>query len=346
MTPHREFAIALCEQQPQGAGGQLALCRDGERLLPAFCRELPPAATAPEWIEILPHRGEITGIDGRRFVNDNPEALVDRFNAQPRKPMIDWEHCSEKSWSDVPAPAAGWTTAMEVRENGSVWLKVDWTPRGSQSVKDLEYRYISPAFFHDKEGNVLVISSAALTNRPNLRMTALNNAATNGAKPMDPEILKALGLPPDASPAAVAVALNALKAKAETAPKLDDFVPRADYDLACNRAKQLEQEAKDRAAKAHADAVDLAINEATKAGKITPATADFYRSTCATTEGLASFRKFVEAAPTVAAHDRGSFDRPAPGAGDSKALNADEQQVIAQMGLSRDEFLAARNEAN
>lgn len=336
--PRNRFSIACHERV-----GALALARVGDMLMPAICRELPPSAEAPDWIEILPSRGEVVGLDGRRFNNANPELLVERFNAQTRKPMVDWEHFSEKSWSDVHAPAAGWGTDLEVRDGGSVWMRVDWTPGGAASVKNRDYRYVSPAFFHDKEGVVLAISSVGLTNRPNLTMTALNAAETHGVELMDPEILKALGLPPDATPAAVAVAINKMKAAQTAAPNLEYFVPRADYDLAVNQVKTLEEQARATALQTHGAAVDAAINAATQAGKITPATVEFYRSTCATAEGLETFRKFVDAAPVVATNGAGFPEVPAGG---SVALSQDELAVCKQLGLTKEEYLAERNASN
>ena len=80
---------------------------------------------------------------------------------------IDYEHQLERSVKNgQPAPAAGWITGLEARENG-VWGKVEWTAKGKAHVEAREYRYVSPTFYHDRNtGAVLAIESVALPNIP------------------------------------------------------------------------------------------------------------------------------------------------------------------------------------
>ena len=47
-------------------------------------------------------------------------------------------------------PAAGWITAMEMRD-GVIWAKVDWTGRAAVMIAAREYRFISPEFLVDKQ---------------------------------------------------------------------------------------------------------------------------------------------------------------------------------------------------
>lgn len=322
----------------------------GEALLTtSICRELPPAATAPDWVELLPSGIDVVGSDGRRFVNDDPSRIVSAFNTATRKPMIDWEHASEKQWSGMPAPAAAWMTAFEAREGGAIWAKVDWTPRGAEAVKGREYRYLSPAIMHDREGRIFAIASAGLTNNPNLRLTALNSKESESEYRMDPELLKLLGLPTTATAAQATAAVKALNeakahadaelAKATNAaqPSLALFVPRPDYEAALNRANAAEAELEDGKKATLQKEVEAEIDAALKARKITPSQRGFYVGYCQREGGLKEFRELVAASPMHAA-DSGLEGRdPAKGAAGT-ALNEMQLEVCRRMGLDPAEY--------
>ena len=94
------------------------------------------------------------------------------------------------------------------------------------------------------------------------------------------KILEALGLAADATEEQAAEAVAALKserdearaAAAASAPSLDEFVPRADYDAAVARAAAAEEKAGTQAdASRDAEIRDL-LDRAQAAGQITPAT--------------------------------------------------------------------------
>lgn len=144
----------------------------------ATCRELIlEDGNAPEWVALIP-AGELKGFDGRTFVNDRPQGVVDAFERHPHDIPLDWEHTSERAVEDQPAgpnpsPAAGWIVELQVRE-GEIWGRVEWTDSGRASVAARDYRYVSPAILHKKDGRVMGIVSAGLTNRPNLDLPALN----------------------------------------------------------------------------------------------------------------------------------------------------------------------------
>jgi phage I-like protein len=131
---------------------------------------------APEWIELLP-AGEFVGRDGRGpFRVSNAEAVIaatDALRMQAGLP-IDYDHATDfAAPSGRRAPAAGWIRAIEVRE-GALWGKVEWTTHGSAAVATHEYRYISPVFEYSQNGEVQRILRAALTNNPNLYLTAIS----------------------------------------------------------------------------------------------------------------------------------------------------------------------------
>ena len=307
----------------------------------AVCRELKADGGLPDWIELLPPGEKIIGADGRGFKNPDPEAVVANSGTRIDVP-IDWEHATESAGMfGGKAPAAGWISQFETREGGSIWGKVDWTPKGAESVKGREYRYVSPAFRH-REGEVIEIVSVGLTNRPNLDLKSLNRKQDKQETAKMDKLLQALGLKAGATEAEAIVALNAVEkardqavAQMSAAPTLKTHVPRADYDVAINRADKAEGELAEQSKAAMAAEVDHDIKAALEAGKITPATEAYHREQCAQDGGIERFREFAKAAPVVAG-DSGLDGRKPPEAG--TALNADERKVAELCGLSIEEY--------
>jgi phage I-like protein len=144
---------------------------------------LPTQADAPEWVHLIP-AGSFAGRDGRGPFTLDADAVIAAFTADAMPLPLDYEHQSSNApQNGQPAPAAGWITALEARDDG-VWGRVEWTERGQGYVQAREYRFISPFFAYvpeadanDKEpkgGRVIRLFNAALTNTPNLHLTALN----------------------------------------------------------------------------------------------------------------------------------------------------------------------------
>ncbi|GAB7078758.1 phage protease [Megalodesulfovibrio paquesii] len=337
----------------------------------SYCFELPGAAPSgaatgqpvpPAEIQLLPAGPAIVGRDGRRFVLPSAQAVVDAFAARGRPAPIDRDHVGEEPLQE--APAAGWITSLRVADDGTVWGAVDWTPRGGRQVADREYRWISPVLLHDRDGVILDIAGAGLTNNPNLPLRALNaRGATSqedpmatqqqqppatapapvpsvpGGSPVSPDIAAitaALGLPATAGPQEVVTAINSIKVSAM--PDLTRYVPRADYDAAAQRAANaeaklagIEQQAKD-------TAIEAAIGEALKAGKIVPATADFYRASCRQDGGLEAFRAFCAVAPAIGTP---SAATGAPPEGAAPTLDAPARAVCAALGIAEADYAKA-----
>lgn len=260
---------------------------------------------APDWIELIPAGETVRGRDGREWKNDHPDGIVEAFLVSGADIPIDIEHATEiKAPEGEPAPAQGWIRQVVKREDGSIWGKVEWTDQGKWAVEGREYRYLSPAFlYNEKTGRILSLESVALTNKPNLRIKALNRQGEN--EKMDKRICEALGLNPDASAESVLSAINAMDKEKTTAlnrvksPDPDQWVPKADYDLALNRAKKAETQVASAARRGHEDAVETALNQALKDGKIAPSSLDYHRENCATAEGLEKFKTFAAGAPDL-----------------------------------------------
>lgn len=169
----------------------------------ALCSELKAGETAPEWIELLPAGPDIKGRDGRAWTISDPTKIANAFNQQAISLVIDYEHATELLGPEgKEAPAAGWIENVDVRTDGSIWGQVEWTEKANNSIVSKEYRYISPAFTHSSNGEVLKLSSAALTNKPNLVLKALNSQEEWA------EVAKALNIENITSPKDILNALN------------------------------------------------------------------------------------------------------------------------------------------
>ncbi|MFF3704992.1 phage protease [Pseudomonas qingdaonensis] len=302
---------------------------------------------APEWIELIPGGPTITGRDGRTWLFDElaQQLVLAAFTSRAIDMVIDWEHASEVSAPQgEPAPAAGWIDRLEIRAN-ALWGHVAWTPRAGEQVAAREYRFVSPVFdYDDAYRRVLRMVSVGLTNKPNLVLTALNHEQPETHKLAIPQALAALlGLDASASDDQVIAAATQLKtaatARNNEQPPLDKFVPRQDYDQAISRASNAEQALETRKAAEHKAVVDSEIDAALKAGKITPATVDYYRATCSEQAGLDRFREFVKAAPVVG--DPSGLGEHKPD-GTSTALNTEEKRVVQLMEMTESDFVQGR----
>lgn len=305
-----------------------------------------PAGEIPEWVELLPAGETVMGRDGRAWRNSNPQSVVDAFTSRNVDLVIDWEHASEhRAPQGQDAPAAGWVKELAVRE-GAVWGRVEWTEKAVAQLQRKEYRYLSPVFlFTRDEHDIVRLTSAGLTNQPNLELTALNQQNHHQTHqedfPVWKDLLKKLGLPEDATEAQAIAALNQVQADLETAknreatPSLDKYVPRADFDQAQTRAANAEQKLETLKKEREDEAIDTAINQALEDGKIAPATVDYHKAQCRTEGGLERFKTFVESAPAITG-DSGLDGRKTPGA--DKALNSETLKIAGMMGNSEEDL--------
>ncbi|MCB1397265.1 MAG: hypothetical protein KDJ98_15155 [Rhodobacteraceae bacterium] len=315
---------------------------------PAFLAALPlalnseGASGAPDWVQLTPAGPHLPGIDGRAWMMADPEAVIAACRAVRAGEIeipVDFEHATQvKGAKGEPAPAVGWIRDLDVR-NGAIWGRVEWTETGREAVASRAYRFLSPTFNFDRlTGAMRRIVSAGLTNVPNFTMPAMNRSQEE--IPMDAEVLKALGLAPDAGPAAAVSAINALKSAEATAvnraetPDPDKWVPKADYELATNRVTALEADVKARAEAEIVAEVDAAV----AAGKVAPSSKDYHLASCRAEGGLERFRTMIAGAPVIAGKTPAKAD---PTAGKA-ALTADELAVCRQMGMSPEDFAAAR----
>ena len=318
-------------------------------LASALCFVLPNDGAVPEWIELIPAPGTdgiVRGQDGRSWLFKNAGAVAANFGS--RLP-IDINHSTElKAPKGEDSPAVGWIEQLEAR-NGALWGRVSWTERGAQALNGREYRFVSPVFTYQRESTEIVrLTSAALVNNPNLPL-ALNSAGHADPSPEPAPmhlkaILAALKLADTATEADAVNAIHALNAQLGTAlnaaqtPDLAKFVPRADHDAALARATNAEAALGAVKTAQHQAAVDAAIDAAIAAGKVTPASREFYVATCAAQDGLDKFKAFVATQPVIV-DPAATAKRGAP-AGDATTLTPEQKALCAQLGVKEETFLA------
>ena len=146
------------------------------------------------------------------------------------------------------------------------------------------------------------------------------------------ELLALLGLPEDATEEQIRAAT-----KKEPAPSLSEVVPRSEYDALRARTERLEASAKAREEEQHKNEVEREIRGALQAGKITPASANFYRKTCATRQGLEDFREFLTSQAEIAP-DTSRALKAESGESTSGGVPPHAMQLCQQMGLNPEIF--------
>jgi phage I-like protein len=256
-------------------------------------------ATAPTSIPLIPAPdlgGTVIGRDGRAFRPDMA-AIINDFAAEGTPCCVDWEHGTESRWMADPQKggrAAGWLTRLYRHETGALYADVEWTPDGAKDVADKAYRFISPAIFADDSGRAFKLSSCALTNRPNLRMPAVHDRQENTNMQ---KIAAALGLPVDASEDKI---VEALHARINGAPDPEKWAPKADFVHAMDRASKAEAALAKAAVDSKTATLNSMIEDAVKAGKFAPASADLHRETyAALPDGVDRLKRLIDATPAT-----------------------------------------------
>lgn len=313
---------------------------------------------APEWIELLP-AGVFNGRDGRGpYRLADPERVITATRGLGMRAgiPIDYDHATDLAApAGRPAPAAGWIADLAARD-GAIWGRVEWTPHGAAAVTSHEYRYISPVFEHERDGEVVRLLRAALTNNPNLYLTAISTSASQAAESGDDDGLAAamkelaselcaiLGMEETATPDEIveAVRARAFGGGSGAAAQREDadparFVPVTHFQETVSELNAM-REARARERSEHA------VAEAMRAGKLVPAQREW-----AIAYGIADFEgfeSFVARQPALALGEqlpsvpRGS-ERGAGEAlaGRNPAMNRAELEVCTILGVAAEDFL-------
>lgn len=287
------------------------------------------------------------GRDGRSWINDQPDQVIANIRATGRDVALDINHATElKAPTGEESPARGWFAARDFENRGgAIWGRLTLNAKGRELVEGKEYRYLSPAIVFDpKSSRVLSVSSVALTNQHNLGLPALNHEQTQHHQETDMDltaIALALGLNADASQKDILLAIAKQKSDHATAlnaaqmPDLEKFVPRADFDQKAEVALNAQNELSALKTSLLKAEVEGLVDDAVKAGKVAPATKDFYVGLCMQEGGAEKFKEFLAKQPVVVAP--GSEDATGAPAS-SVALNAETKKVAGLLGVSEEDL--------
>lgn len=300
----------------------IAICFDMSRMV---------AEDQSNWLPMIP-TGIFTGRDGRSWNNSDPDGVVSAFTM---KLPFDVEHATETREGNTEA--VGWIVELQNR-SGEIWGRVEWNAEGSELIEGKKFGFYSPAFdYSPVDGRVVAMSSAGLTNKPNLYVPALNNQEDHTVK-LPLILTQLLGLAEDATAEQAVTAINAMQAQHQIALNAQQdptkFVPAATHQLALNRTQQLEAQL----AEIEQSKVDALVDAAIAEGKVAPADKAMYVGLCSTEAGREQFTAWCSRAPVIAdASQVNTTHQQQTG-----ALSADELALCRKMGQKPEEFLAAK----
>ncbi|HBO4355092.1 TPA: phage protease [Pseudomonas aeruginosa] len=307
------------------------------------------------------------------------EKVIARFSARRNKRVLDYEHQTLlKERNGQPAPAAGWIQELAWREGQGLFAKAELTTRAAGYVEAKEYLYFSPVFlYHPTSGEVLDVQMGALTNDPaidNMEELSLRAAASFGIdleteeeNPVNPLLLAvcaALGLAANtteeqavaalsafnsnlrklldqddkANSEAVLAACTGLKAKAASSADPSLFVPVSvvqglQADIAALTARLGERDEKD---------LDGLIGAALEDGRLHKSMEGWARGLGK--ENRASLTAYLDQAKPIASLLRSQTEGNEPEPDEKTGLTADELAVCSRMGLTPEQFKAAKAE--
>lgn len=304
--------------------------------------------------------------------------VIERFHATKTRRVVDYEHQTLlKEENGQPAPAAGWYTALEWREGQGLFAQVQLTARAAAYIAEGEYQYFSPVFlYHPTTGDVLDVQMGALTNAPaidGMQELSLRAAASFGCfddsseeNPVKPLLLavcaalglaentteeqavaalsafnsdlrKLLGQDEEADGKAVLAACTGLKAKAISVDPAK-FVPVSVVDVMQADIAALTKRLGER------DATDLEseIKGALDDGRLHKSMESWARELGK--DNRASLSAYLDKAKPIAALLGSQTDGKPPVADEKTGLTADELAVCSRMGLTHEQFKAAKAE--
>ena len=283
--------------------------------------------------------------------------------------VIDYEH---QSLQGERAPAAGWIKELEARGDG-LWARVDWTRQARDYLEKKEYRYFSPVLRLDPETRrPVALMHMGLTNVPAIKhlpplVARWGGAATPGApRPggpaakartakldsvkekakmveqlkrlmgLEPEVEEetvcgrameafrdlaaALNLPGEVSVAQMKGAVEALKAGAMRLAKAEENLEALKSRLA-------------------SEAADRLVEEAMKAGKVSPAQHGWALEYCR--RDPEGFQTYTDRAPKLVPLGeelqlRRDDDQ------DDRGLLPEELAVCRSLNVSKEDYLKAK----
>lgn len=268
-------------------------------------------------------------------------ALIADFEASGKPILYDYEHNS--LYGD--SRAAGWIVKLVYAPGRGLFGKVEWTPDAAEEIAKKVYRYSSPLFLFDPNtGAVKKLLSVALTNNPalgDLGAVDLVRRAALAALPLgalaNQFMNPAGGLPgnqfgeTEMTPEQIAALTSERDTLKTSLVTLTAERDKANTELAALRKQMADDQATADAAK-RKETIEAALT----AGHLIPAQKEFAESL-----DTASLTKFMETLKLVAILTQQSDGSRAEG---GNGLTKDELAYCSKMGVTPEQFIAARKE--
>lgn len=231
------------------------------------------------------------------------------------------------------------------------WGHVEsWTPEGQMLVAHRKFRGISPvvriaypkdeAHAADDLPELVAFLNAALTNRPNLKITLLNTEETPASAPMPsipPRLAPAPAPEPEPGQSEWRQAMDFIRHQNESA-----YTQSLEMERVRSEMHRLHQ-ARIR------EALDTLIATHSRRGALPPAQHAFYREMVVDEASLERVRKHMEAMPVilepgpVSFHLQSNADHEG-NAADRVGLSPEEKHVADKMGLPHEWMLKSKRE--
>lgn len=287
----------------------------------------------PETIRVLP-LGRVDSSKGTFFVDAESFQLMTAGIAKRGVDLVvDYEH---QTLGGGEAPAAGWVKALRMGD-GYIEADVDWTARGSEYLKNREYRYLSPVVTVRKsDGKATGLHSLALTNTPAIEnMTAIVNSENfeGGNNNMDfrSKLIQLLGLEETATDdqieEAVEARLNSGGENVVANKAVCELLGLKAGAPASDVAAKIQGLQTTIATRTATEAVELALKD----GKITPAQKDWAQSYALSDPK--GFADFVLKAPKVVPMGEMVTGAEVKGTG----VGEETMKVCKMLGLSEED---------
>lgn len=162
--------------------------------------QLAPAGEYPQFIDDTDENGNTTQKEVVQILDEqamntlvaNFEKAAKEAEAQGRKygVLVDADHSSETSTNTA---AMGWVTKLYVDPEKGLMAEIEPTTLGAEKINGKVYRFVSGAWTLDDDNRPQELVSIGLTNKPNLPVAPMINAAKaknsepSGTPPSDGE---------------------------------------------------------------------------------------------------------------------------------------------------------------
>ena len=102
------------------------------------------------------------------LTEESLQRLADQLNASNQQILVDADHASCRPGIEKDTSACGWLEKFFVKPLKGLWAKLKLTNKGRDLVENKVYRFLSPVFKLDDNGEPIQLNSVAMTNCPAL----------------------------------------------------------------------------------------------------------------------------------------------------------------------------------